>query len=96
LEIILNRFNSRLGDIDESSASKALARPINWRIPNNYAAARAAQNTGIPLAMGDSPIARILVQMAKVTCGKPLSTEKKVGRGFSLFRSRALPAPVET
>jgi pilus assembly protein CpaE len=96
VEVILNRFNSRLGDIDENSATKALGRPVNWRVPNSYAAARAAQNSGIPLAMENSPITRVLVQMAKAACGKPLSTEKKVGRGFSFFRSRPLPAPVET
>jgi len=96
VEVILNRFNSRLGDIDESSATKALARPVNWRIPNSYAAARAAQNTGIPLAMDDSPLTRVLVQMAKVACGKPLNAEKKTSRGFNLFRSKAIPRPVES
>lgn len=96
VEVILNRFNSRLGEIDESSAAKALGRPINWRIPNSYAAARAAQNTGIPLATEDSPITRVLVQMAKEACGKPLITQKRTRKGFGFFRSRALPEPVET
>ena len=43
LEVVLNRFNSRHGEIDENSATKALGRPVNWRIPNAYAAARAAR-----------------------------------------------------
>ena len=94
--MVLNRFNSRHGEIDENSATKALARPINWRIPNAYAAARAAQDSGVPLAMEDSPITRALVQMAKAACGKPLSTKKEAGKGFSFFGSRALPEPVET
>jgi pilus assembly protein CpaE len=93
LEIVLNRFNSRHGGIDENSATKALARPINWKIPNGYEAARAAEDAGVPLAMADSPITRALVQMAKAACGKPLSAEKKAGKGFSLFGSKALPAP---
>jgi len=96
VEVVLNRFNSRLGDIDEASATKALGRPINWRIPNSYAAARTAQNTGVPLAMEDTPLTRVLVQMAKAACGKPLIAEKKAGRAFNLFRSRSLPTPVET
>ena len=86
LEVVLNRFNSRHGSIDEKSATKALGRPINWRIPNGYAAARAAQDSGVPLAMENSPITRALVQMAKAACGKPLSTEKEAGKGLQLFR----------
>jgi pilus assembly protein CpaE len=89
LEVVLNRFNSRHGGIDENSATKALARPVNWRIPNSYAAARAAQDSGVPLAMEDSPITRALTQMAKAACGKPLSIEKSVSKKFSFFSSTA-------
>jgi len=96
LELVLNRFNSRHGEIDEKSATKALGRPINWRVPNAWAAARAAQDSGIPLAMTDSPVTRSLVQMARAACGKPLSVEKKAGGGFSFFGSRAVETPVET
>jgi pilus assembly protein CpaE len=95
LEIILNRFNSRHGGIDENSATKSLARPINWRIPNGYEAARAAEDAGIPLAMEDSPITRVLVQMAKSACGKPLDAERKAVKRFSLFGSKALPVQAE-
>jgi hypothetical protein len=93
--VVLNRFNSRHGEIDEKSATKALARPINWRIPSGYEAARVAQDSGIPLAMEDSPITRVLEQMAKAACGKPINVEKKVNRGFSFFGAKALSEPVE-
>jgi pilus assembly protein CpaE len=96
LEVVMNRFASRHGGIDENSATKALGRPINWKIPNSYAAARTAQDSGVPLAMENSPISRVLVQMARAACGKPLSTKKEAGKGLSFFRSRALPTPVET
>jgi pilus assembly protein CpaE len=96
LEVVLNRFNARHGEIDENSATKALARPINWRIPNAYAAARTAEDSGVPLAMADSPITRALVQMARAACGKPLHPEKKASVGFGFFGSRALPAQAET
>ena len=89
IEVILNRFDARHGDIDENSATKALGRPISWRIPNAYAAARLAEDSGIPLAMADSPITRALSQMAKAACGKALTPEKKA-RGFSFFGSKAL------
>jgi pilus assembly protein CpaE len=96
LQVVLNRFNSRHVDIDEKSATKAMGRPINWRIPNCYAAARTSQDSGVPLAMGDSAITRALVQMAREACGKPLTVEKKAGKGFSFFGSKALSEPVET
>jgi pilus assembly protein CpaE len=96
LEVVLNRFNSRHGEIDEKSATKALGRPINWRIPNAWAAARAAQDSGVPLAMEDSPVTRALVRMARAACGKPLIPEKKASTGFSFFGSRAVQTPAET
>jgi pilus assembly protein CpaE len=96
MEVVLNRFNSRHGDIDEKSATKALARPINWRIPNDFAAARGAQDSGVPLAMENSPITRALVQMAKGACGKPLGPEKSTSKGFSFFGLKTLPPPVKT
>lgn len=95
LQVVLNRFNSRHVDIDEKSATKAIGRPVNWKIPNCYAAARTSQDSGIPLAMGDSPISRALVQMARAACGKPLTVEKPASRGFSFFGSKALSEPVE-
>jgi len=95
LEVVLNRFNSRHGGADENSATKALGRPVNWRIPNGYEAARAAEDAGIPLAMEDSPITRVLVQMARSACGKPPETEAKAGRRFSFFGSKMLSAQVE-
>jgi len=95
LDVVLNRFNSRHGEIDERSATKALGRPINWRIPNGFAAARAAEDSGVPLAMEDCPITRVLVQMARTACGKPLNPEKKASRGFTFFGSKTLPDPVK-
>ena len=96
LEVVMNRFNSRQGDIDEYSAAKALGRPVNWRIPNGYAAARSAQDNGVPLALESSPITKVVVQMARAACGKPVSIGKKTGGGFSFFGSKSLTETVET
>lgn len=96
LEVVLNRFNSRHGEIDEKSTTKALGRPINWRVPNVWAAARAAQDSGVPLAMTDSPVTRSIVQMARAACGKPQLVEKKAAGGFSFFGSKAVGTPAET
>jgi pilus assembly protein CpaE len=94
-DVVVNRFNSRNGDIDEASAVKAIGRPISWRIPNAYAAARAAQDNGVPLAMQNSPITKTLVQMARVACGKAVRAEKKSGGAFSFFGSKTLTETVE-
>jgi pilus assembly protein CpaE len=94
LEVVLNRFNSRHGGIDEQSATKALGRPISWRIPNAYEAARAAEDSGVPLALTDSPVTRAFAQMARAACGKPLDAGTKSGGMFSFFNSKAPPAPV--
>jgi hypothetical protein len=41
------------------------------------------QNTATPLALGDSPISRLIGQMAKSVCGQAITPVKK--KGFSLF-----------
>lgn len=83
LEIVLNRFDSRLTEIDESSIAKALTQSPKWKVPNDYAAVRRAQNTGKPLVMEDTPISRALGDMARAACGKVAAPVKK--KKFGLF-----------
>jgi pilus assembly protein CpaE len=71
MEVVLNRFNSRKVEIDEESTAKALSRPVDWKIPNDYMAVRGAQNLGTSLMMQDTPISRAVRQMAKKACEKP-------------------------
>jgi Flp pilus assembly CpaE family ATPase len=82
LEIVLNRFEPRSMGVSEDQITKALTRPAQWKIPNDYAAVRRMQSTAIPLALEDSPISRLIHQMARTVCGLPAVTEKKTG--FSL------------
>lgn len=79
LDIVLNRFNSRTVEIDEESARKALSRPVDWKIPNDYMAVRSAQNLGIPLVEQDSPISRVLCQMVRAASGKPANLPEQKG-----------------
>jgi hypothetical protein len=95
LEVVVNRSNPRICKIDENSAAKALTRPVKWKVPDAYAAVRAAQDSGVPLVMENLPITRVLVQMARAACGKPLHAEKKASKGLDLFGLRGLPGPVE-
>lgn len=83
LEIVLNRFLPRSLGIDEENITKALTRPVNWKIPSDYIAARRAQNTATPLAMEDSPISQVIRQMARTACGLPATADKK--KKFGLF-----------
>jgi len=92
LKVVANRFNSRHGNIDGASAANALTRPVDWKIPNAYTAVRTAQDSGVPIAMTDSPYSRAVTQMARAACGKPSTAAKKAGQGFNLFGLRGLPA----
>jgi pilus assembly protein CpaE len=83
LEIVLNRFTSRSLGIGEEHVTNALTRPARWKVPNDYFVAQRAQNTASPLALGDSPISRVVRQMARSACGLPANIEKK--SRFSLF-----------
>jgi pilus assembly protein CpaE len=84
LEIVLNRFMPRSGGVDEEHISKALTRPVSWKIPSDYVTVRRMQNEATPLALEDSMIARAIQDMARTACGMPTKSEKRKG-GFSLF-----------
>ena len=83
LEIVINRYDPRSLEIDEEHITKALTRPAQWKIPNNYAAVRRMQNTATPLTDEDSPITRAIRQMTRSVCGQPAVPEKK--KKFSFF-----------
>jgi pilus assembly protein CpaE len=83
LEIVLNRFLARHADIDESAITKALTRPARWKIPNDFAAAQRAQNTGIAMAMEKNQVSRAFAEMASAASGHIASAGKK--KKFGLF-----------
>ena len=83
LEVVLNRYNSRFNEMDEQSIAKALTQPASWKIPNDYTGVRRAQNTGVPLMSEDTPVTRVLQEMARTACGKPAAPAKK--KRFGLF-----------
>lgn len=83
IEVVLNRFTPRSLVIDEESITKALTMPAQWKIPNDYAAARSAQNTATPLALKESPISKVIRQMARIASG--ISDEPQKRKRFGLF-----------
>jgi pilus assembly protein CpaE len=83
VELVLNRFDARKSEFDDSRLTKALGVAPKWKVPNDYAAVRRACNTGDPLAFEKLAISQVLQQMARSACGKLPEIEKK--KGLSLF-----------
>ncbi len=83
IQLVVNRYDPRKLEIEESQIAKALALPLKWKIPNDYAAVRRSLDAGVPLASGKSPVAQALLQMAREACGKSLEDGKK--KKFGLF-----------
>ena len=77
LEIVLNRYAPSSVGVDEAHITKALTRPAQWKIPEDCVNARKAQNAGTPLGLGDSPISRAILQMARAVCGVSAQAEKQ-------------------
>jgi pilus assembly protein CpaE len=83
LEIVINRFEPRALGVSEEHITKALTRPAQWKIPNDYSSVRRMQINATPIALADSSISRIIRQMARSVTGEPEGQAKK--KGFSLF-----------
>jgi Flp pilus assembly CpaE family ATPase len=80
---VLNRFTQRSLGIDEKEIGKALTQEPQWKVPSDYPTAMRAQNTAKALALEDSPISRVIRQMARTACGLSKSPQKK--SSFRLF-----------
>jgi pilus assembly protein CpaE len=85
LQIVVNRYEPRSLGVADEHITKALTRPPDWKIPNDYGAVRQMQNTATPLALSDSPISRLIREMARSACGLAAIAAKR--KGFSLFKS---------
>jgi pilus assembly protein CpaE len=77
LEIVLNRYAPKSMGIDDGAIESALTITPQWRIPNDYHAVREMQNRAEPLALADSPIARVIRKMAREISGLPEQGKKK-------------------
>jgi pilus assembly protein CpaE len=83
LQIVLNRYVAHALIFDEDHITKALTRPAQWKVPDDWATARRTRNTATALAMEDSAISKVLHQMARTAAGLPASSDKK--KIFSFF-----------
>jgi pilus assembly protein CpaE len=76
LQIVLNRFKPSDLLFDEKKITEALTRPAQWKIPDDYAAARRTRETASPMVLIDSPIARAIREMAMTAAGLTEKAEK--------------------
>ena len=80
--MVINRFEPSFLGVTEELITKALSRPVRWKIPDDYDAARQMQNSATPLTVADSPISRLIMEMTSSVTGHPVSQEKKKGFSF--------------
>jgi pilus assembly protein CpaE len=83
LQIVINRYKTSDAVFDEAQIAKALTRSAQWKIPDDYAAARRTRETATPLVLVDSTIAQTIRLMAKAAAG--LLVEKNGKKGFFSF-----------
>jgi hypothetical protein len=85
LEVVINRYEPNSLGLTDEHITKALNRPVQWKIPDDFAAARQIQNSTAQSTPADSPISRLIRQMARASRGLPPIQEKPTG-----FRLRGL------
>ena len=94
LEVVINRYDSNSLGLTDEHITKALNRPVQWKVPDDYAAARQVQNSTTPSSPADSSISRLIRQMARSSCGLPPIQEKTTGfrlRGLGKSNSGKIP-----
>jgi pilus assembly protein CpaE len=84
LEIVINRYESRALGVPEEEINKALTKPAQWKLPNDFAAVQKMQIHAAPLVLEDSPIARQIKKMASAITGQEEEAPAKK-KGFRLF-----------
>ena len=83
LQVVINRYENRTLGVSEEHITKALTRPADWKIPNDFASVQRMQVNATPIVLTDSAISREINRMAyEVTGETPVKPKKKV---FNLF-----------
>ncbi len=84
-EIVINRYEPRALGVPEQEIDKALTRPAQWKVPNDYPAVQKMQIHATPLVLEDSAIARQIRKMAQAVTGQEPEAAEKKKKGFRLF-----------
>jgi pilus assembly protein CpaE len=83
LQIILNRYTQRALLFDDGQITKTLTREADWKVPDDYAAARRTRDTATPLALVDSALSSTIRELVRKAAEIPAEVPKK-----SFFRLR--------
>jgi pilus assembly protein CpaE len=92
LQVVVNRYTPQALLFDDKQIEKALTRPIDWKVPDDYATARRTQNAATPLVMEESSISRAIRRMARKACGLPEEDEKSQKAGLFGWARRGFRA----
>jgi len=82
LEVVINRYEPGFLGVTEEVITKAISRPVRWKIPDDYDATRQMQNSAAGPSLSDSPISRLILEMASSVTGIPVPAERKKGFSF--------------
>jgi Flp pilus assembly CpaE family ATPase len=82
LEVVINRYEPGFLGVTEEVITKAISRPVRWKIPDDYDATRQMQNSATGPSLSDSPISRLILEMASSVTGLPVPPERKKGFSF--------------
>ncbi len=93
LEIVINRFEPGHPGVTEESISKALGRPVRWRIPDDYDAARQMPNNVSALSIASSPFSHLMLEMTSTVVEHPLTQGKNNGQNLR-GRARSIPEKI--
>jgi pilus assembly protein CpaE len=84
LQIVVNRYTPKMRLFDDEQINKALTRPAQWKIPDDYATARRTRETATPMVLLESGISNAIREMARAAADLPADGESKRGL-FKLF-----------
>lgn len=82
MEVVINRYQTHALGVSDEHIVKALTRPIQWKVPNDYAAVRQMQSTATPIVLGESSLSQRIREMASVITGQPVTPIKKKSFSF--------------
>ncbi len=85
LEIVINRFEARALGVPEEEINRALTKPAQWKIPNDFASVQKMQIQAAPLVLEDNAISRQIRKMATAVTGLEEEAAPAKKKGFRLF-----------
>jgi pilus assembly protein CpaE len=85
VRVVLNRFDKNAA-VATSDIERVLGEPLKHQIPSDYRVAVEAVNTGIPLVLGDSKLAKTVRALASDLAGVTKDPENQPAPGGVLSR----------